>query len=122
MRWLTSTFVINEQNQKIIEEKFIKEDEPMSNLARIARSIYNDGKSEGKIEGEKFGEERGKIIGIAEGRISSLKRLLSYKLKINLNSECMNLIDNVPISKLDEIERKIFEITSWKEVEEILVN
>ena len=114
MRWLTSTFVINEQSQKIIEAKFIKEDEPMSNLARIARSIYNDGKS----EGEKFGEERGKIIGITEGRITSIKRLLSYKLKVNL--ECMELIDNLPLTKLEEIEKRIFEITSWEEVEKII--
>ena len=106
MRWLTSVFVINEQSQKIIEEEFIKEDEPMSNLARIARSIYNDG------------EERGKIIGITEGRITSIKRLLNYKLKVNL--ECMELIDNLPLTKLEEIEKRIFEITSWEEVEKII--
>lgn len=100
MRWLTSVFVIDEEKRERIDEKFIRRDEPMSNLTRIARSIYNDG------------EER--------GRITSIKKLLSYKLKISLDSECMELINNISLPKLEEIERKIFEITSWKEVEELI--
>lgn len=98
-----------------MEEKIFNwGEEEMGNLAKISREVYNDG----LVKGSKEGEERGKIIGINEGRVMSIKRLLSYKL--NLDLECMEKINELSISKLEELERKIFEITSWEEVEDII--
>ena len=32
----------------------------------------------------------------------------------------MELLDDIPIEKVNKIEEKIFEITSWKDVKEII--
>ena len=106
------------------KEKILKGDDDMGTLAMIREEIFNDG----KMLGVKEGFNDGKIIGIKEGfnngmiaeKVASIKRLLHYKLKIALTSKHMELIDNASLDKLEEIERNIFEVTSWKEVEEIL--
>ena len=129
MTWVSKIFVIDEKNQIKLEEKLFKwEDDDMGTIERVRQEIFNDGVVEGKALGISEGRAEGKIIGIREGfnngmvaeRVASIKRLLHYKLKISLSSRRMELIDKAPIEKLSEIEMKIFEITSWKEVEEIL--
>lgn len=65
-------------------------------------------------------KEEGETRGIKKEKIASIKRLLSYKLKGIINVDIIQLIDEAPLEKLDEIEKKIFEISSWEEVEEII--
>jgi len=105
IRWVVNMFEINEYSEKTIEEKFIKEEKEMGNLAKIGREIYEDGFEK----------------GIEKGKIISIKTLLCKKLKEE-NEEVSKLLNKVPIEKIEEIEEKIFEITSWEEVEKILKN
>ena len=113
MTWVSKIFVIDERKQVELEEKILKKEEyDMGTLATIRQDIFNDGFSNGKIVGIRD--------GIATEKVSAIKRLIYYKFKISLKSKQLKLIDNAPLDKLEEIERKIFEITSWEEIEEIL--
>lgn len=84
----------------------------MGTLATIRQDIFNDGVKEGF--------SNGKIAGIRDGIRSSVKRLLEYKLNCYLSLNQMEMIENASVDKLEEIQKNIFEITSWEEVEAIL--
>lgn len=62
--------------------------------------------------GEKRGEERGKI--------KTVQNILKIKLKSEPGIIVNALIEDATFEKLEELEEKIFEIKSWKEVEKIL--
>ena len=111
-QWLTNVFVIDRSKKEIIEKEFEKEEEQMGNLARIVKELYKDAEKTGKKEGFEEGKkvERSLVI----------RRLLSYKLKIDFTYDMMDLIDSATMEHLEMIEKQIFEINSWEEVEMIL--
>ena len=74
----------------------------MGNLAEIAKELYDDGMKEGKTE--------------------YIKKLLIKKLKSVPRKEIDILMEDMSIEVLDEIGDKIFEITSWEEVDKMLKN
>jgi len=119
MRWVINMFVFDEDKQKTIEEKFEKGEKEMGNLAKIGREIYEEGIEKGREEGIKRGIEQGIERGVERGRIAAVKKILIKKLKEE-NPEVNMLIESASGDKLDELEDKIFEITSWEEVEEVL--
>ena len=118
-RWIINMFILDEEKQKIIEEKFVKEENEMGNLAKIGKEIYEDGVRAGEEKGLKAGIKEGEKQGIEKGRISSVIKILKKKLKEE-NKEVEVLIEKACNEKIDEIEDKIFEITSWKDVKDIL--
>ena len=117
MTWVTKIFVIDEKSRIEIESKVLsEEEEDMGTLALIREEIFNDG----KIVGIQQGFNDGKIEGFKDGKLSSVKKLLECKLKVKLSIKQIRLINKASIEMLEEIEKKIFEITSWEEIEEIL--
>jgi len=111
---------LDEEERRMLEEKFIKEEFRMENLARIRQSIHDDILAEGIARGRRVGFDEGFSKGMEREKVLTIKRLLSHKLNINLYSKKMELLDDVPIEKINKIEEKIFEITSWKDVREII--
>ena len=66
------------------------------------------------------GEARGVEKGLEKGKVEVIKRLLVKKLKSEPNNKIQMLIENANAEKFEIIEDRIFEITSWEEVEEII--
>lgn len=81
-------------------------------FANYIPKMIENWKGEGRVEGIRK--------GITQEKLNWIKRLLNYKLKSGINNEVEELINKASLDKLDEMERKIFEISSWEEVEEII--
>ena len=94
------------------EEKIIKEEDEMGNLARIGREIFNDGLCQGRKEGE--------VQGKIEAKISLIQKILSKKLNSFPPQQILIKLNVASIEKLEEIEDKLFDIESWNEVKNIL--
>ena len=101
-------------------------------LMSWCRCMFIDKKEVRKYIKENLKEEKRMGLGFAEfvpeiiemwksqGRVESISKLLSRKFKNEITDEIKEKINNVSTEKLDEIEDKIFEITSIHEVLEIL--
>lgn len=108
VNWASKVMSKKREEEKILREKMWKgEDEDMLGLAEWADEMWNKEK-----EGELRGEKRGRSI--------SIKSILIKKLKEDPTSKIEDLLSDISESKLDILEDKIFEIESWKEVEELL--
>lgn len=112
VNWAVNILVLDENKQKIIREKIIKEDDEMGNLARIGREIFNDGLCQGRKEGE--------VQGKIEAKISLIQKILSKKLNSFPPQQILIKLNVASIEKLEEIEDKLFDIESWNEVKNIL--
>ena len=108
VNWAVNILVLDENKQKIIREKIIKEDDEMGNLARIGREIFNDGLCQGREEGRK------------ESKISLIQKVLAKKLNSFPSQQILLKLNMASIEELEKIVDKIFEIESWSEVESIL--
>lgn len=111
IRWSETMLGKNNDVYNYFEENIEKEVENMA-FADYVPEMIEILKEEGRVEGIRK--------GIAQEKLNSIKRLLNYKLKSGINNEVVKLINEASLDKLDEVERKIFEISSWEEVEEII--
>lgn len=111
IRWSETMLSKNKDVYNYFEENIEKEEEKMSFADYVPEMI--------EILREE-GEVRGISKGIAQEKLNSIKRLLTYKLKSEIDNEVVELLNEAPLNKLDEIEKKIFEITALEEVKEIL--
>lgn len=126
-RWIVNTMAFTEDQHGMLEKEILKGgEEAMTNLERISREIYEDGIKEGiareKNESKTNLERISREIyedGIEKGKTLSLWRILSKKLNED-NCEMKKLIEKSSKEKLDEIEDRIFEITSWEDVVDII--
>ena len=111
-KWAKTIFIKNTDIQECIDENFyIKGDEEMTLEDFLPDTV---------IEMIREGEAKGKV----EGKIFSISRLLKKKLKEEPNNEIMKKLKALPLDKLEEVEEiiidRIFTLSSWEEVEEIL--
>ena len=97
-------FRLDEKIQKIMEEKFEKEEEEMSNIPRVAREIYENGVQHGREE------ER------INSKVYSIKRILTKKLNEVPSNKIVSKLEKLTINELEEIEDRILEIESWEEI------
>lgn len=108
LEWIKNVLTISKEEKEKVEKIMIKEERNMHNFAILVEEMFTEKKMEGRAEGK------------VEGRSETIKRMISYKLKIYLSPSQLELIDNATEESLNEMEQKIFEITSWEEVEEII--
>jgi len=110
VHWAANMFVFNDTSLKMIEEKFVKGEEEMMNLTKAVKELCEDYEEAGRQQGIKQGR--------GEERAESVIRILSKKFKEN--NKIKSMIKNASKEKIEELENKIFEITSWEDVEDIL--
>ena len=103
-KWAVNMFRTDEWVKNIIEEKFVKEEEEMSNLARVVREMYDDAVKQGKEEGR------------IASKVSSIKCILTKKLNEVPSEEVISKLEKMKIKELEEIEDRILEIESWDEI------
>lgn len=108
MAWAIKMFVIDEDKQEKLEEEILKEEKDMGNLARIGQEIFNDGVIAGRAEGR----EEGKMMS----KVSSIKRILSKKIKSEPTKKIICKLEKLTLEELESIEDRIFEINSWEEI------
>lgn len=119
VRWAIN-ILAPEGKQEILKINFEKEEYNMGNLAEIGREIYNDGIEFGRKEGIIKGRMDGIECGRKDGIEKTVKKILTKKFKSEPDKKIERLIENASCDRLNEVEDKIFELTSWEEVEEIL--
>lgn len=107
IRWSDMMFGRNEKVREYFEKNIEKEDEKMGFAEFVP----------GMIE---IWEGRGEARGRVEGKAETIKRILVKKLRIKPSSEVEMLIEKLDSEKLESIEDRIFDISSWEEVEDII--
>ena len=107
VKWSETMFYKEDKIYNYFEENIKKEEEKMSFAEHVP----------GMIE---ILKEQGRTDGIKKGKTQLIRKLLIKKLKSEPSLEISRLIEEASGDKLESIEDKIFEIDSWKEVEEIL--
>ena len=115
-KWAKTIFIKNTDIQECIDENFyIKGDEEMTLEDFLPDTV---------IEMIREGEAKGKAEGEAKGKIFSISRLIKKKLKEEPNNEIMKKLKALPLDKLEEVEEiiidRIFTLSSWEEVQEII--
>ena len=133
VRWAEVMFY---KSDKVVYDYFEKnlkrganKDMALIDLIPGAIEIFRDeGRVEGREEGRKEGEERGKILGRIEGiregeekgkieaKRSSIKRILTKKLKKEPSENVICRLEGLTLEELEEIEDRIFEIEDWNEI------
>ena len=58
----------------------------------------------------------GKIEDELEAKKSTIKRILTKKLKTEPSNKIINKLEKLTISELEDIEDRIFEIEDWEEI------
>ena len=132
-KWAKTMFIKKPQVQYYLDENLENEEEnDMGNLAELIpgaieiweRRCRDEGYSLGKNDGYYLGKNEGYNAGWQEAeqkaKVSSLLRLLAKKLNSEPTKKIISKIENSTAEEIEKIEDKIFEITSWKEVEEIV--
>jgi len=102
------------------EENFKKEEEKDMALIDLIPGAIEIFRDEGRTEGFARGKDEGRDEGRLIEKRSMLVNILTKKLGSEPNRKLLMLIGNSSKDSLDKIEEKIFEIMSWKEVEEMI--
>lgn len=103
VKWSETMFCKDDKVYNYFEENIKKEEEKMA-FADYVPEMFEILKKQGEVR----------------GKTGMIRRLLIKKLKCEPSEKISKLIEEASEDKLEKIEDKIFEINSWKEVEEIL--
>ena len=112
-KWTRGMFIKNKEVQEYLKKEPIYkgEDENMA-LEDLIPGAIEIWKQEAEEKGLKEGRKEGEL----KAKLSSVRRILTKKLKDEPSEEVMFRLKSLTIEELENIEDRIFEIESWEEV------